>query len=90
VVPERVVGCVRNAGVEARPGEDPAAGGGDDLGEALGVEVGIRVAKRLPGGVEEVLAVDESDHALGRGLDHCCSGKRKTPAEAVTGVSDGE
>src|SRR3989441_7767869 len=67
-MPELVVGGVRNPGVELSLDELPAARGAQPAGARMNVVVGVGVAERLPGAVEEVLPVNEDGRALDRRL----------------------
>src|SRR5213592_1000864 len=67
-MPELVVGGVRNAGVEPSLDELPAARGAQPASERMNVVVGVGVAERLSGAVEEVLPVNEDGRALDRRL----------------------
>src|ERR1017187_7262075 len=68
VVPEGVIFTVGNTRVEADLGKFPPMRIRDGGSQRDGIEIGIRVTEGMPCGVIEVLAVEEHDGPLRRGL----------------------
>jgi len=67
-MPERVVGHVRDPGVETDLGELPPPRPAQALCEPLDIIARVGVAERLARGVEEILPVDEGHRALDGGF----------------------
>jgi hypothetical protein len=76
VVPEAVIFPVRNTGMEADFSEFPSLSFGDRGRQGHGIIIGIAIAEGEPGGVIEVLAVEEGNGPLRRRFDEHGAGPK--------------